>query len=94
MRRRDPGSEVTNQGSDSSRQAPGLDPFLYGPVTLSADQVGPFSSDLGHGLHEAGSSVEEADAVVGGVPVWQHAVGDELLEQWATLGFGVVVDSI
>ena len=86
--------QLRSEGSESSRQAFGLDPLLYHLVAFSANQVSTFASDLGHCFDEVGASVEEADPVVRGVAVGQHAIGDQLLEQWAALGFRVVVNSI
>jgi len=81
---------------DSKRawQISGLDAVLYGPVAISSDRIGTFAPHLGDCLDKSGAPVEQADPVVRGVPVGQHAIGDELLEQWAALRFGVVVDSV
>ena len=85
---------MRREDSRSPRKAPGLDSLLHRLVSLSVNQVGPFSPDLGHCLDEVGASVEETDPVVRGVPVGQHAIGDESLEQGTALGLRVVVDSI
>ena len=82
---------LSRRSGEPPRLQPGLDD---GAVRAAFDPVGGGVGTVGHDLDQFGAAVDQPDAVVGGVPVGQRAVGDQPVVQRAALLLGVVVDAV